>query len=44
MLFIVKVVGFLIITGVVGFAWKLWVSASRLEQEIKEELSRSGEE
>ena len=42
--FVVKVVAFLIMIGVVGFAWRVWVGASRLEQEIKEELNRSEEE
>jgi len=36
--FIIKVAAFLIMIGVAGYAWRLWVGASRLEQGTKEEL------
>lgn len=36
-IFILKVVGVLIAIGLTGFAWRLWVGASRLEQEINQE-------
>ena len=42
--FIVKAVGFVIITAVLGFAWVLWVNASRLEEEIEIERNRSEDE
>ncbi|MFH1489789.1 MAG: hypothetical protein ABII06_12885 [Pseudomonadota bacterium] len=41
---ILKIIGFLIMIGVMGFAWTLWLGASRLEEEIKAKLNRSGEE
>lgn len=42
--FVIKLVAFLIMIALVGFAGVLWVNASRLEQEIKAELNRPGEE
>jgi len=42
--FILRVVGFVIITAVLGVASMLWVKASRLEEEIEDEVNRSGEE
>jgi cation diffusion facilitator family transporter len=40
--FIIKVVGFLIIIGLMGFAWRVWVGAARLEQKIKAEIDPVG--
>ena len=42
--FILRVVGFIIITAIVGFGLVLWVKVSKLEKEIEDGLNRSGEE
>ena len=42
-IFILKTIGVLIIFAVLGFAGKLWVSASRLEKEIEAESEESTE-
>ena len=43
-IFIIKIIGVLIISAVLAFAGKLWVSASRLEKEIEAESEESTKE
>jgi hypothetical protein len=43
-LFIIRVVGLIIITAVLGIAWVLWIKADKLEEDIENESCSTGEE
>ncbi len=39
-----KIIGLIIIVAILAFAWRLWVNATTLENEIEAESDHTGEE